>query len=404
MPTLDDIRAARERIGDVVGSTPCRLAHAVDRLGGERIWLKFENLHRTGSFKERGALNKLLGLSEEERRRGVITASAGNHAQALAYHASRLGIRSTVVMPEGTPLVKVSSTKGHGAEVVLHGPTFDDAVEEARRRQEEGGQVFVHAFDDEAVVAGQGTIGLELVEQVPELGLVVVPVGGGGVISGTAIAAKSLSPDVRVVGVEAKAAPSARASLDAGEIVKIETSETIADGIAIKRVGEVTFPLLQRWVDDVVLVDDEEIAAAILLLLEKEKTLVEGAGAAGVAAVLFDRIPLPAGRATAILLCGGNIDVNILSRIIDRGLVEDGRLARLVVTVRDRPGQLARLTAIVARLGANVLESAHHRAFADISVGEVAIALTLETRGREHVDELVAALEAEGHHVEEEVA
>jgi threonine dehydratase len=333
----------------------------------------------------------------------VITASAGNHAQALAYHARRLGIAATVVMPEATPLVKVSNTRRHGARVVLHGATFDDAVEEALRRREAEGQVLVHAFDDEAVVAGQGTLGLELAEQLPELGTVVVPVGGGGLVAGIAVALKSLRPGVRVIGVEAQAAPSARASLDAGRIVRIETADTLADGIAIKRIGEVTFPLLQRWVDDVVLVNDDEIATAILLLLEREKTLVEGAGAAGVAALLATRFPLRRDEDTVLVLAGGNIDVNILSRIIDRGLVDDGRLARLVVTVRDRPGLLARLTAIVARLGANVLESAHSRAFADISVGEVAIALTLETRGREHVDEVIAALRTEGHEVQEDV-
>ncbi len=404
MPTLDDIRAARGRLGTAVGGTPCRPAHRPDRLGGERVHLKFENLHTTGSFKERGALNRLSVLSDDERRRGVITASAGNHAQALAYHANRLGIRATVVMPEATPLVKVSNTRRHGAQVVLHGATFDDAVEEALRRRGEEGSVLVHAFDDEQIVAGQGTLGLELVEQFGEaLAAVVVPIGGGGLISGIGMAVKEQMPRVRVLGVESAAAPSAKASMQAGEIVRIETRETLADGIAIKRVGEVTFPLLQRYVDDVVLVDDEEIAAAILLLLEREKTLVEGAGAAGVAAVLHGKLALPTQGVTVLVLAGGNIDVNILSRIIDRGLVEDGRLARLVVTGRDRPGMLARLTAAVARLGANVLESTHSRAFADISVGEVAVILTLETRGREHVDEIVAALEAEGMEVEEEV-
>lgn len=404
MPTLDDIRAARERLGDAVGGTPCRLAHSLDRLGGERIHFKFENLHTTGSFKERGARNKLSTLSDEERSHGVITASAGNHAQALAYHATRLGIRSTVVMPEETPLVKVSSTRRHGAQVVLHGATFDDAVDEALRRREEEGQILVHAFNDEAIVAGQGTLGLELVERFgDELAMVVVPVGGGGLISGIAVAVKEQLPRVRVIGVESAAAPSARASLEAGEIVRIETQQTLADGIAIKRIGEVTFPLIQRYVDDLVTVDDEELADAILLLLERDKTLVEGAGAAGVAALLHDRVEVPESGATVTVLCGGNIDVNILSRIIDRGLVDDGRLARLVVTGRDRPGTLARVTAVVARLGANVLESSHSRAFADISVGEVAMVLTLETRGRQHVEEIVAALEAEGHEVEEEV-
>ena len=404
MPTLDDIRAARGRLGAAVGGTPCRPAHSPDRLGGAEVYFKLENLHTTGSFKERGAVNRLSLLSAEERQRGVITASAGNHAQAVAFHATRLGVRSTVVMPQETPLVKVSNTRRHGARVVLHGATFDDAVEEALRRRDEEGSLLVHAFNDEAIVAGQGTLGLELVEQLGErLAAVVVPIGGGGLISGIAIAVKEQLPRVKVYGVESAAAPSAKASLEAGEIVRIETHETLADGIAIKRVGDVTFPLLQRYVDDVALVDDEEIAAAILLLLEREKTLVEGAGAAGVAAVLGGKLALPEDGVTVVVLAGGNIDVNILSRIIDRGLVEDGRLARLVITGRDRPGLLARLTAVVARLGANVLESSHSRAFADISVGEVAVIVTVETRGRDHVEEIVAALEAEGMAVEEEV-
>ncbi|HEX6203915.1 MAG TPA: threonine ammonia-lyase [Thermoanaerobaculia bacterium] len=400
--TLDDVRAARERIGDAAGGTPCRPPHSPDRLGA-RTWLKYENLHPTGSFKERGAVNKLRSLGDDERRRGVITASAGNHAQALAYHATRLGIAATVVMPEATPLVKVSNTRRFGARVILHGATFDDAVDEALRRREAEGQVMVHAFDDPVVVAGQGTIGLELAEQVGAVGTVVVPIGGGGLCSGIALVLKTLQPEVRVIGVEATAAPSALASRRAGRIVKIEAAETLADGIAVKRVGEVTFPLLERYVDDIVTVDDEEIAHAILLLLEREKVLVEGAGAAGVAALLAHRFDVRPDEETVLVLCGGNIDVNILSRIIDRGLVDDGRLARLEVTVRDRPGMLARLTATVAERGANVLESAHSRAFADISVGEVAIALTLETRGREHVDELVAALREDGHQVREVV-
>ena len=409
MPTLDDIRAARKRLAGAVGNTPCRPANCADRLGGDGVWLKFENFHPTGSFKERGALNKLSQLDDDERRRGVLTASAGNHAQALAYHARRLGVTATVVMPAATPLIKVSNARRHGARVVLHGATFDDAAEEALRRREEEGQVLVHAFNDEAIIAGQGTLGLELVDTFADrrgggLGTVVVPIGGGGLVSGIAIAVKEQLPGVRVVGVEAAAAPAAKASLDAGRIVKIETTETLADGIAIKRVGDLTFPLLQRYVDEVVLVDDEEIAAAIHLLLEREKTLVEGAGAAGFAALMHGKVQRAEDEATVAVLCGGNIDVNILSRIIDRGLVADGRLARLVVTVRDRPGMLAKVTAAVARLGANVLESAHSRAFADISVGEVAIILSLETRGRDQVDEIVAALEGEGYEVEREVS
>jgi threonine dehydratase len=403
LPTVDDIRAARQRLAAEISPTPCRRATSLEAFGAHRVYLKFENLHRTGSFKERGALTKLLSLDDGERRRGVITASAGNHAQALAYHATRLGIAATVVMPEATPLVKVSNTRRYGAKVVLHGATFDDAVAEATRLREAEDLVFVPAFNDHAVVAGQGTVGLELVEQLEHFDLVAVPVGGGGLVSGIALAVKDARPEVRVVGVESTAAPSARASRDAGEIVTVPSAETIADGIAVKRVGEVTFPLIERLVDDLVAVDDGQIAAAILLLLEREKTLAEGGGAAAVAALMAGLLPVGPDQTAVIVLSGGNIDVNMVSRIIDRGLVSDGRLTRLVVRTRDRPGRLVRLLGIVAKLGANLLETQHSRAFADISVGEVEIVLVLETRGREHVEEIIAALEAEGRTVEEAV-
>jgi len=396
--TAADVRAARERIAGEIIATPCRRAHSSEALldGGGRLYLKLENLHRTGSFKERGALNRLALMSEEERRRGVIAASAGNHAQALALHATRLGVVATVVMPEHTPLVKTGSARRYGAKVVLHGESFDDAVAEARRRRDAEGLVLVPAFDDPRIVAGQGTIGLELLEQLEAIDLVVVPIGGGGLISGIAVALKEARPAVRVIGVEAEAAPSARASRDAGRIVATTATDTIADGIAVKRVGEVTFPLIERYVDEIVLVSEEEIAAAVLLLLEREKTLAEGAGAAAMAALAARKVPVAAGDVAVAVIGGGNIDINMLSRIIDRGLVADGRLVRLEVAGRDRPGLMARLTSAVARCGANVLEIAHHREFADIKVGEVEIVFTLETRGPEHVEEAIAALEADG--------
>ena len=403
MPTLQDVRDARARVKDHIVLTPCTRTLVFDDLIPASLYFKFENLHRTGSFKERGALNRLLTLTDEERARGVITASAGNHAQAVAFHARQLGIPATILMPETTPLVKVSSTRRHGAEVILHGQRFSEAIEESHRLQKDRDLVMVHAFDDPMVVAGQGTAALEILEQTPDVDTVVVPVGGGGLISGIALTIKALKPSVRVVGVEVEAAPSAHRSLDAGEIVHVETGETLADGIAVKAPGVVTFPLLQRYVDDLVLVGEEEIARAILLLLEREKSMVEGAGAAGLAALISDRIPVAAGETVVALLCGGNIDVNILSRIIDRGMVDDGRMARLVVTVRDRPGSLARLTALVAGQGANVVEVAHQRAFADISVGDVEIVMHLETRGREHVEEIIRLLREDGTRVREAV-
>ncbi|HET7550512.1 MAG TPA: threonine ammonia-lyase [Gemmatimonadaceae bacterium] len=401
MVDLADIRSARERIADAVVFSPTIPMLALgDRLPG-RCFLKLENVQRTGSFKDRGALNRLLDLDEGERARGVVTASAGNHAQAVAYHCGRLGISARVVMPEHTPLIKVMNTRRLGAEVSFYGATLSDSMVEARRLESEEQRMLIHAFDDDRVIAGQGTMGLELLEQLPDLTAVVVPIGGGGMISGIATAIREQRPGVRVYGVEASAAASALASRRAGEVVKIETSETIADGIAVKRVGDRTFPIIERYVDDIVAVDEGRIADAVHLLLEQEKTLAEGAAAVPLAAVLAGLLPLGAGDVTAMILSGGNIDVNLLERVIDRGLVQGGRLARLTVTVRDRPGHLARLTELVAKCGANVLEVAHRREFADISVRDVEIAMQLETRGRDHVISIIELLERHGFHVVE---
>jgi threonine dehydratase len=403
MVKLEDLQTARERIRGGVVLTPCPPAAALSDVLPCRLFLKLESLQRTGSFKDRGALNRLLKLGPDERARGVVTASAGNHAQALAYHGGRLGIPVSVVMPEHTPLIKVANTRRYGASIVQLGATLSDALVEARRVGEEEGKLLVHAFDDPDVIAGQGTVGLELLEQVPDISLVVVPVGGGGLIGGVALALKEAKPAIRIVGVEAEAAASALASRQAGRVVHIETSETIADGIATKSVGELTFPLLEKYVDDIVTVSEGQIAGAVHLLLERQKLVAEGAGAAALAALLARRIPVRRDEVTVVILSGGNIDVNLIERLIDRGRVADGRLARLIVQVPDRPGHLARLTHVVAHAGANVLEVAHQRAFADISVGAVEIAMHLETRGREHIDEIIALLTAEGHSVEEDL-
>ena len=401
--TLPDILEARERLGNQVVLTPCTRSMAFDDLVACSLWLKFETRQRTGSFKDRGALNKLLQLSEDERSRGIVTASAGNHAQAVAHHATRLGIPATVVMPIGTPLVKSANTSGFGARVILHGDTVSESLAEALRMVDEDGLTMVHPYDDIAVITGQGTIGLELVEQVPDLTHVVVPIGGGGIISGIAVAVKALNPSLHVIGVEAAAAPAAYRSREMGEVTPIESTETIADGIAVQRIGDLTFPLIEEYVDDIVIVEEEEIASAVLLLLERERTVVEGAGATPLAALVSGRIPLGDDDVVAAVLCGGNIDVNMIARIIERGLVADGRMARLMVTVRDRPGSLAALSKVVGDLGANVLEIRHRRAFADITVGDVEVVMHLETRGKEHVKEIVAALEAFGHSVGEHV-
>lgn len=381
--------------------TPCTRSMPFSDLLACSLWLKFETRQRTGSFKDRGALNKLLQLSDEERGRGIVTASAGNHAQAVAYHATRLGIPATIVMPIGTPLVKSANTRRFGGRVILHGETVSEALAEAHRMVDQDGLTMVHPFDDLAVIAGQGTIGLELVDQVADLTHVVVPIGGGGIISGIAVAVKVLKPSLRVIGVEAAAVPAAFRARELGEVTHVENAETIADGIAVQRIGDLAFPLIEEYVDDIVLVEEEEIASAILLLLERERTVVEGAGATPLAALVSGRIPLGADDVVAAVLCGGNIDVNMIARIIERGLVAHGRMARLMVTVRDRPGSLAALSKIVAGLGANVLEIRHRRAFADITVGDVQVVMHLETRGREHVKEIISALEAFGHSVGE---
>ena len=396
MVSLDDIRAARERIAGQVVLTPCTPSETFGEMFGGHAWFKFENLQRTGSFKERGALNRMLLLTDEERARGVIAASAGNHAQGVAYHAARLGIPAVIVMPERTPLVKVSATERYGARVVLHGSVYDEAMQEAERIRAAEGQTQIHPFDDPAVIAGQGTIGLELLEQCPGLEVVVVGVGGGGIISGIAVALKELRPEVRVVGVEAAVLPAAYRAREAGRVVTIPQAETIAEGIAVRRIGENTFPLIQRYVDDLVMVSEEEIAAAVLLLLEREKTVGEAACASTVAAVVNGHVRDLADRNVVMVLSGGNIDVTLMSRIIDRGLVQDGRLAHLRVRVKDRPGSLAGLTALLAETGANIVKLDHNRSMADLWVTEAEIDLALETRGRDHVDQIVRRLEEAG--------
>jgi threonine dehydratase len=402
MVTLQDIEAARRRIGDQVKLSPCVRSEHFSKLTDSLCFFKLENLQMTGSFKERGACNKLLQLSAEERARGVIAASAGNHAQGVAYHAGRLGIAATIVMPEATPLIKVASTRGYGAKVVLHGANFDEAYAEARRLQAEQNLTFVHPFDDPAVIAGQGTIGLELLEQNPYLEVVVVPIGGGGLIAGVAMALKEVNPRIRVVGVEPAVLPSMKAAVDAGERVVLDPAVTIADGLAVKQAGEVTYPLVRKYVDEIVTVDEEEIANAILLLLEREKTVVEGAGAAALAAVINGKLRAP-GRKVGMVLGGGNIDVNLVSRIIERGLVKDGRLVRLKVKLPDRPGALTRFTAVLAEKRANIIEIYHNRAFThSVSLGETEVEVTLETRGREHIGELKATLSDRGYAVVED--
>jgi threonine dehydratase len=393
---LPEIQTARERIRNAIRVSPCTYSEAFSALTNNSIFLKLDNQQRTGAFKERGALNKLLTLTADERARGVIAASAGNHAQGVAYHAGRHGIHARIVMPLPTPLTKVSSTRAYGADVLLHGANYDEAYAKAVEQSRSEGLTLVHAFDDDAVIAGQGTLGLEILEQHPDVEAVVVPIGGGGLIGGIACAVKETNPSVTVYGVQPAKIASMKAAVLAGKPVTLAAAATIADGIAVRRAGERTLPMVQKYVDDIVTVEEEEIANAILLLLEREKTLAEGAGAAAIAAMLNRKLPL-AGKRVAVLVCGGNIDVTLLSRIIERGLVKDGRLVRLRVHLPDYPGALHRLTGILAEHRANIVETSYDRAYHNVNLGDTAIDITMETRGPDHIAELIAALVAAGY-------
>jgi threonine dehydratase len=393
---LPDIQTALGRIRSNIRISPCNHSETFSTLTHNSIFLKLDNQQRTGAFKERGALNRMLTLTPEERARGVIAASAGNHAQGVAYHAGRHGIKARIFMPLPTPLTKVSATRGYGAEVVLHGANYDEAYAEAVENAKKDRLTLIHAFDDDAVIAGQGTLGLEILQQHPDMQVLVVPIGGGGLIGGIACAVKETNPAVLVFGVQPARLPSMKAAVAEGKPVTLDSAKTIADGIAVRRAGDRTLPLVQRYVDDIVTVEEEEIANAILLLLEREKTLAEGAGAAALAAVLNHKVPLAAKR-VAVLVCGGNIDVTLLSRIIERGLVKDGRLVRLRVHLPDYPGALYRLTGILAEYRANIVETAYDRAYHGVNLGDTAIDITMETRGPEHITELLTALVAAGY-------
>jgi threonine dehydratase len=394
--SLADVIAARERLRNAIYYSPCPHSQMLSALTGQQVYLKLENLQMTGSFKERGALNRIAMLTPEQAARGVVAASAGNHAQGVAYHATSRGIRALIVMPLATPLVKVTATRGFGAEVVLHGANYDEACEEATRLCQAQGMTFIHPFDDSAVMAGQGTIGLELLEQVPQLEAVVVAIGGGGLIGGIACAIKESRPDIRVVGVQTSRLPSMAMAVEQHHPVTLQPATTIADGIAVRRAGEVTFPVVDRYVDEIVTVDEDEIASAILVLLEREKTLAEGAGATALAALLQKKTSLN-GAHTAVLVGGGNIDVTLLSRIIERGLVQDGRMIRLRIHLLDKPGALAELTKLIAHHRANIVDTLYNRAYYGVNLGDTTIDITLETRGPEQVNELLGALNAGGY-------
>jgi threonine dehydratase len=388
-PSVKDIVAARERLGSKILNTPCVESKTLSQITGARVFLKFENLQFTASFKERGACNRLSLLSDQERSKGVVAMSAGNHAQGVAYHAQLLGIRAVIVMPSLTSVVKVERTRGFGAEVVLFGDTLDDARAHAYELAQSQGLTFVHPYDDAAVIAGQGTIGLEMMEAVPQLDTLVIAVGGGGLLSGIALAARSAKPDLTIVGVQTERYPS---MINAVQNKKLPVGHTtIADGIAVGRAGTLTKEIIGREVNELLLVEEGDIEQAILLLLEVEKTVVEGAGAVGLAALL--RYPERfAGKTVGLVLCGGNIDPLLLASIIERGMVRAGRLARLKISARDIPGTLARITALIAQTGANIDEVHHQRAFTHLAAQSVEIEVVIQARSMGHVNEVITKL------------
>jgi threonine dehydratase len=398
--TIADIWEAYKLLKPRLHHTPLAPSRTLRDITGADIYLKAENMQRSGSFKVRGASYKLSRLSKEEYSHGVIAASAGNHAQGVAIAAAQNNISCTIVMPETAPLAKVTATQGYGAEVVLHGFTYDDAYQYCLELQQETGATFIHAFDDPDIIAGQGTLGLEMLSDLPDADALIVPIGGGGLIAGITIAARALRPNIKIIGVQAEGAAGCRASLDAGELRTLPSIATIADGIAVKRPGTLTFPIIQNLVDDVVMVNDEEIIGAVLLLMERSKMLVEGAGAAGVAAMLSGVVKLD-GKRVLVPLTGGNIDINLVGRFIEHGLAAAGRYFVIHTRLTDRPGELMRLLAIISEMRINVIDVRHQRISSRLPIMQREETLTLETRDRAQCEQLLQRLRAAGYVVEE---
>jgi threonine dehydratase len=395
--TLADIECAAAVIRGAVVETDCDASRTLSSLFGAEIWLKFENLQFTASFKERGALNKLSSLDRAGCAAGVIAMSAGNHAQGVAYHASRLGVKATIVMPEGTPFVKIENTRQHGAEIIVAGVTLEEAAAFAAEHGRKHGLALIHPYDDPLIIAGQGTVALEMLRVVPELDTLIVPIGGGGLISGMAIAAKALKPAIRIVGVEARLYPSMYNAVYGTELPM--QGDTLAEGIAVKAPGRFTEPLVRAYVDEIMLVSEVELERAVSLLIEIEKTVVEGAGAAGLAAVISKPEHFR-GRKVGLVLTGGNIDTRLLASVLTRELARAGRLTELAVDLADRPGQLARLTRVIGEAGANIIEVVHQRVFTDLPAKGTLARIVIETRDRRHLDETVASIRAAGFTVE----
>lgn len=400
MIEYDDVLEAADRVTGVARHTPLTRSEAFSEMTGGEVHLKLENTQRTGAFKIRGATNRIETLSEPQRVAGVVTASAGNHGQGVALAASRLGVDATIVMPEQAAVSKVEATEHYGAEVVLHGVDYAEAAERAHELESERGLTYVHAFEDEYVMAGQGTVGLEIIQDLPEVDIVIVPIGGGGLISGVATAVKGAKPDARVIGVQAEGADSAARSFAAGEVVELDAVDTIADGLAARRVGDQTFAVIQERVDDIVTVSDSEIAVAVMLALERAKTLVEGAGAVSLAALLSGAIDVEPDEVVVPLLSGGNIDTNMLTTVLVRGLVETGRYLRLRTILPDRPGALVEFGTVIADHGANIYAFQHDRTSRDIGLSDAEVEVDIETRGPEQVEALLEDLRAQGYEVE----
>jgi threonine dehydratase len=392
-PTSKDIAEARATLAGQIERTPCLKSRTLSDILGCELWLKFENLQFTASFKERGALNYLSVLDDQERAKGVVAMSAGNHAQGVAYHASRLGIPATIVMPEGTPQVKVENTARFGAEVIVTGATLEDAFDAATTIGNERGLTFVHPYDDPRVIAGQGTLGFEILEAAPDIDCLIVPIGGGGLISGIAIAAKSLKPEIEIVGVQAELYPAMYNLIKGADLPA--RGDTLAEGIAVKAPGRLTSAIVREHVDDIVLVTEMALERAVAQLINIEKTVVEGAGAAGLAAVFADRSRFR-GRKVATVLCGGNIDTRLLASVLTRDLARQGRLAQLTIDLQDRPGQLARVANILGAARANIVEVLHQRVFSDLPAKGAELEVVIETRDRDHLEATVAALETDG--------
>jgi threonine dehydratase len=394
---LDDVIIAREKMKGIVHETPLDYSKTFSTLSHNEVYLKLENLQKTGSFKVRGSYNKMISLSKEELEKGVVAASAGNHAQGVAYSSQMLGIPCTIVMPKGAPLSKVLATRQYGAEVILEGAVFDEALAYALELKDQRGATFIHAFDDEAVIAGQGTVGLEIIDQLPDVEAIICPVGGGGLIAGVAMAVKQKNPAISVYGVQTLACPSMKQSLVEKKPVMVEAAPTMADGIAVQKPGLQTFEIIKEYVDDIFCVDEMEIARTMLMVLERNKLLVEGSGASPLAALLYDKVNLR-DKKIAVVLSGGNVDVNFISRIIERGLVESGRFAHFTITLKDKPGELEKVLSLATDMDANIQYVNLHHVGKHIYPGYAQLEISVETKNHDHIEQLAKVLKEKSYH------